>query len=529
MGPNIPVAPPGAGRRGAPRRAAGRVAQLLRGAAGLLALAAALAAPALGAQPGRADRLPTHTRASLPPAGTPGRLVLLTDGDPGLLLDSGTQWVRLSSGTLLAEWFGARCDGRADDTPAFAAALALGSNVAVPAGTCRITSGLRLGVGQSLTGAGYGANDTGGGRTVLLKDGHFHGVTLAGDGAQLADLEVRGAPGNAGDGVVVEAGRTVLRNLTLAGHGGNGVHVGAATPGKNVNLWRAGNLISRGNGGHGLYVHDAGAPPNVNAGVAVGLDLRGNAADGLRVESAFDNTFHNVVAQQNRGHGVRLLGRAKGNAFWYPYTEANQAGAFRLDPGSQENIVFGTRQGVVGDEYRDEGLRNLVVGRISESLLWHVYGQMEFRDLRVNDAGSASGQWSLRQNARTRDLEVALLNTQASPVDVALTHDQGGTVRLRAGQVAIGGGAYIVRHTSQTHAWDPPPVADRAAVGTTVSVAGAAPGDTCVASFDRLDGGDAVLSCHVASHGGVRVTLLNATGQSRDLPAGTLRVDLWKH
>jgi len=87
-------------------------------------------------------QIPTYTNALLPSAGLAGRLARVSDGTPGLVMDSGDQWAPVSPLCSVRE-FGAVGDGVTDDTAAFVAWLAAGaSHGYVSAGTYAISTGL---------------------------------------------------------------------------------------------------------------------------------------------------------------------------------------------------------------------------------------------------------------------------------------------------------------------------------------------------------------------------------------------------
>lgn len=318
--------------------------------------------------------------------------------------------------------FGAKCDGVTDDTVSIQNALNYGGRIYVPQGACRFTSQLVLEKAQTLEGMGYSAG--GPAATVLLKDGNFDGL-LVGMNSQVKNLEVNAKAGNGGDGIYMIGGRNVLENVDVVNQGGVGVRIGDKVNG-NSNLWRINNLVVRNNGSHGLFISAIGEY-NANAGILVGLDARTNGGDGLRIDRAIDNQFFGLHAAQNQGYGIYLTGGAYGHSFWMPYVEWNVQGGILLDAGSRQNVVWGTRQGVVGDDYEDRGDYNLVLGRDNKSSDWNL-NQLTMQQLRLSNLG-VSGAWELKQML-DKAFQIGFVDSGASPVDVDIVHDNGGTVNL---------------------------------------------------------------------------------------------------
>src|SRR5205823_7090839 len=97
------------------------------------------------------------------------------------------------------------------------------------------------------------------------------------------------------------------------------------------------------------------------------------------------------------------------------------------------------------------------------------------------------------------------------------------------GSLSWNGGAPIVKHLSGTASWEPSAVPNGSAVGTTLRVPGASPGDTVAVGFSSAVPPGALLAGSVTAPDTVAVTLLNQTGRTLHPPAGTLRADCWVH
>lgn len=94
--------------------------------------------------------------------------------------------------------------------------------------------------------------------------------------------------------------------------------------------------------------------------------------------------------------------------------------------------------------------------------------------------------------------------------------------------IAIGGGSPITKHLSGTATWDPGSIANGAQTTTSVTVTGAAVGDTVAVGFSVTQL-TMILSGYVSAPNTVTVIMLNFSGAARDLASGTLRADVWKH
>lgn len=102
----------------------------------------------------------SYTVASLPAAGTAGRIARVTDSVRGLWMDQGVQWFSLSGATIDVRNFGAVGNGVADDTAALQSALNAGPRriVYIPPGNYRTTAPLTLPSNTTVRGAGLQAS-----------------------------------------------------------------------------------------------------------------------------------------------------------------------------------------------------------------------------------------------------------------------------------------------------------------------------------------------------------------------------------
>ena len=86
-----------------------------------------------------------YTKGNLPPPGTPGRIVRVTDDVRGLWMDQGALWFALSGRIFNVQEFGAKGDGTSDDTSAITSAISAAgpdSVIYLPSGTYKTTDTL---------------------------------------------------------------------------------------------------------------------------------------------------------------------------------------------------------------------------------------------------------------------------------------------------------------------------------------------------------------------------------------------------
>jgi len=76
--------------------------------------------------------------------------------------------------------------------------------------------------------------------------------------------------------------------------------------------------------------------------------------------------------------------------------------------------------------------------------------------------------------------------------------------------------------------WNPPSIASGAVAAIDIGVSGAAFGDACIASFDKLLTNNILISAHVSALNIVRIVLFNKAATAVDLAAGTVRVKVFK-
>lgn len=110
-----------------------------------------------------------------------------------------------------------------------------------------------------------------------------------------------------------------------------------------------------------------------------------------------------------------------------------------------------------------------------------------------------------------------------------ITDASTGTTIIQPAGSKFNGGALIKGHLSGTTTWNPGAVGNGAIASTTVTVSGAAVGDTVTAGFSTALPAGVLISGAVTAAGTVTVTVHNVSGASQTLASGTLRADVWQH
>lgn len=430
--------------------------------------------------------------------------------------------------------YGAVGNGTTDDTAAIKKALnavsAKGGTVYLPAGVYRITSTVTIPPKCGLKGDGYtSVYGSANAATVIKKDGSFVGVSLT-DDARLSDLQVHGHTGNGKDGISVIGGRSLIESVTSTSHGGHGIRIGSES-GNNCNLWRMSNILSLGNNGSGIYVHDSAAIPNVNAGILIGADLRSNTGNGLIIENALDCTFMGVTSQHNGQIGIYLKKGARGHQFFGTYVEANSSGEFILDTGTERNLVFWFRSGIISSNIVNRGDANFIVERDSQDYNRALinYG-ININKLGITDP-SISGVWRFQQNTANRDLDIILQNTGATPAFVNLTHAEkasGAEVGLRLQRLEINGGQPLrdFRHRQLT--LDIPPLAKQTTTELSFAITGARLGDIATANPVGAPVAGLLWNAYVSGDNQVTVRFFNSTASQINPSPQTWKISTWR-
>jgi hypothetical protein len=109
-----------------------------------------------------------------------------------------------------------------------------------------------------------------------------------------------------------------------------------------------------------------------------------------------------------------------------------------------------------------------------------------------------------------------------------ITSDNNVALRLVEGKITIGDGASISKFLGATAAWAPTGISPGSAITMTLNIPGASQGDPVYATYDKVTAGKIHVYAAVTSVNTVTVTLYNQTGSYINLPAGNVKVGVWK-
>jgi hypothetical protein len=284
----------------------------------------------------------------------------------------------------------------------------------------------------------------------------------------------------------------------------------------------------------------------------VNLKVHHCGAGGIVFRGPHDSQFVNCVVYDTRTHGVHVRqGRtfsATGCQFTNCHVWGEHTTAWKIEAG------YVTLQNCVGEwassaqvhvnaddttitagrffgnpKARHVGIEigapdNVVYGtQVDARMADLVGGALKF----TNEGGSSKIKALIYQ---TSGVPYTGTPAATSLLELAVNGIKGGSATVfPRGPLAWNGGAPIVKHLSGTVSWEPPGVRHGSATGTTLTVAGASPGDTVAVGFSGGLPVGALLLGAVTAPDIVAVTLLNHTGQTLSLSRGTLRADCWVH
>ena len=131
-------------------------------------------------------------------------------------------------------------------------------------------------------------------------------------------------------------------------------------------------------------------------------------------------------------------------------------------------------------------------------------------------------------NVEVRDVEnVPIFRANREDEVVVIGHPTAARIEYDGTQVLIAGSpiAPVLRASAS---WNPANMVDTAIVSTTVTIAGAEPGDVAIASHDQIGANDVLVSAHVQASDTVRVVIHNKTGGDLNIATGTVYVTVFK-
>jgi hypothetical protein len=334
--------------------------------------------------------------------------------------------------------------------------------------------------------------------------------------------------GDDGFGVVADPGvpesGIIYENILVDGN----ILIGPVTLGSSMVLMRLANATKRLHIVNNVLVN-VGPLRNFTQGISASIQTPygRNGADFLVAHNSLDGPFDEGAIWVRSVKGVRIAGNqiANGSVRGIRLTQVDTAT-------------------VDGNQVRDAGIGLLIensvhvqaMGNSVRSGTSHGMGLIS-----TDPTNLLSGQFTA--NAFVDNGGGGILTSGAGAFDVHflfndLRSNAGGAFQnyspdahlsaaTRLGN--LGASEYIQRHISATAAWDPPSVVAGAIASTTVSAGGATVGDTVAVGFTRPMPAGSLLAGSVTAANTVTVTLVNLTGGTMNLDAGTVRVDVWKH
>jgi hypothetical protein len=367
-------------------------------------------------------------------------------------------------------------------------------------------------MGCSIISGSYGA-------TTLIKKSTLNGSGISASAymAKLENFTMLGEDGNGGDGIVLLAGRCVLREIATFSMGQDGVRVGDDA-GTNVNLWKIENLYTKANGQHGLNIN-SDAVPDANGGTVNNIDSQGNTLDGIYLGNAWVNTIVGGAVQTNGRYGIHFDSNAKwNNVYGLDISESNVTKDAFFASGSVGNMVLS--MGLRDLDWTDNGVANITLSRSSTDIGGQLYGLQLLSFDRNNT--------NYIRNRRVGGYLSFVTNGDAAS-------DANAQLRVTTTGVSLGKGGHVVTlHHTKTATWNPGSLLDGASETVTVATDKAtSPGDVVAVGFPIMVGtvietGNWQISGRAGTNV-VYVTITNKTGSTKDLDSGTLRVDVWQH
>lgn len=355
-------------------------------------------------------------------------------------------------------------------------------------------------------GKGYNRGVGSYGQSVIIKGGNFDTITFRGHDSSMENIQIAGALYN-GDGVVIQASRVKLKNVSVTENAYNGIRIGSDTGEYNCNLWVLEQVSSVGNKLNGLYIHNPYDvnKSNCNGGVLIGGDYRGNEMDGIRLQRVMNCFFYSPITQTNLGKQIRFMSGAKGNHLYGVYAEGHDnTGDILFEEGSRQNLSFGYRSELAYSGYKDD-----TTDKTNMILDYDTYGDFYFRNylstriLKIKNP-EVTGRWTVDMLAN-RDLKIGLIGTGSSGyLDIP-------SFRINGGQIIKN---ILFKGQTLNFSSVPP----QGTVIRNVTVAGIKQGDSVIGSPRETLPPGIVWNCYISGVDTITINVNNITSETVVVP-----------
>jgi pectate lyase-like protein len=462
----------------------------------------------------------SYARSSLPSA-TAGKLARVSDTLRGLWMAQGAQWFSLQGGVVNVRDFGATGDGTTNDTTAINAAISIATSsnssplvsyptLYFPAGTYYVDDSLAFSGASPLHILGDGFSTmivnhaTTGKPTFKLTDKMYFIIEK---------LAILGVSGKQNDAILLTRGA------------GNGTAFG---------FIRDVMLLPNGNGIHivdsnTLWLENIGYWPSDSSFFGASVDS-GTRKYGIFADGNYANEVH-IDGFNGVGADTSISG--------YAAIEWNST--FSLG-------VTITRSELEGQDYHAIDIHSVYDFTIADNtveggyitITSSRYGVIRTLDMQEGDVSITTRD----AITLTSCVDVIVMNSDGGRMTVDANSSRSGARDSNFGRAYSNNGANpvtdnvsvagtlitaLARQLTDSSSWAPGTVADGQASSTSMTLAGAAPGDPCMAGLTTATTAGLIITCVPTSANSVAVTLLNKTGGSVTVSSGTLRVGVWKY
>ena len=227
-------------------------------------------------------------------------------------------WCRQYSGAVNVKWFGAKVDGTTSSSNALNLAYnslpSTGGQIYFSKGKYLLDQTHIFSKPVLIIGEGCSSTPGSDASSQIIKASSVNGplITVSGLCSGFIDIGFEGQDGNIGNGLQINCGRSLIRNVSSHRMGQDGVRIGDPTISVNANLMTVDGLYCRYNGRDGLHISDtdgtmAISGPNANGGTIQKVETAYNGRDGIHIYNSWYLTVIGDVPQFNLGIGLHII------------------------------------------------------------------------------------------------------------------------------------------------------------------------------------------------------------------------------